>query len=82
VLVSGLQPAQLDWHAIRLDNREEIFNLMFRLAREYGMAFRVTGRDNILNVQHQGLSCSDYDLMDIYTLDPVNKPECYARMLH
>ncbi len=82
VLASGLKPAYLDWHVIHLDNREEIFELMFRLAREYGMAFRVTGRDNIQKVQHQGLSCSDYDLMDIYTLDPVNKPERYARMLH
>jgi predicted glycoside hydrolase/deacetylase ChbG (UPF0249 family) len=37
VLASGLKPAHLDWHAIRLDNREEIFNLIFRLASEYGM---------------------------------------------
>jgi hypothetical protein len=55
---------------------------MFRLAREYGMAFRVTGRDNIQKVQYQGLPCSDYDLLDSYTLDPVNKPERYVRMLH
>jgi predicted glycoside hydrolase/deacetylase ChbG (UPF0249 family) len=82
VLAPGLKPAHLDWYAIRLDKRVEIFDLMFRMAREYGMAFRVTGRDNIQKVQHQGLPCSDYDHLDSYTLDPVNKPERYARMLH
>jgi predicted glycoside hydrolase/deacetylase ChbG (UPF0249 family) len=82
VLASGIKPAHLDWHAIRLDNRVEVFDLMFRLVIEYGMAFRVTGRTNIQKVQRQGLPCNDYDLLDSYLLDPINKPARYARMLH
>jgi hypothetical protein len=55
---------------------------MFRLAIEYGVAFRVTGRTNIQKVQRQGLPCNDYNLLDSYLLDPINKPARYARMLH
>jgi hypothetical protein len=55
---------------------------MFRLAREYGLAFRVTGRSVIEKVQSQGLPSNDHDMLDSYMLDPVGKPAHYARMLH
>ena len=82
VLAAGLKPAHLDWHALRLDNREDIFDLMVRLAKEYGMAFRTTGRSFIQKVQSQGLPTNDYDLLDSFSLDPVNKSTRYAQMLH
>jgi predicted glycoside hydrolase/deacetylase ChbG (UPF0249 family) len=82
VLASGLKPDHLDWHAIRLDKRAEIFDMMFRLAREYGMAFRIPGQPYIQQVQHQGLPCNDYDLLDSYLLDPIEKLARYIRMLH
>ena len=44
VLAAGLKPAHLDWHYLRLDGRDDIIKLMFRLAREYGLALRVTGQ--------------------------------------
>ncbi len=81
VLATGLKPAHLDWHAIRLKNREAIFDLMFRLAKEYGIALRVTGRPNIQIVQRTGLPCNDYDFLDSYLLEPDNKAARYAQML-
>ena len=82
VLAAGLKPAHLDWHALRLDSRVDIFDLMLRLAKEYGMAFRITGRSFIQKVQSQGLPTNDYDLLDSFSLDPVNKSARYAQMLH
>jgi predicted glycoside hydrolase/deacetylase ChbG (UPF0249 family) len=82
VLAAGLKPAHLDWHSLRIDGRADIFDLMFRLAKEYGLALRVTGRSLIQKVQSQGLPANDYDLLDSWTLDPVNKSARYAQMLH
>ena len=82
VLSAGFKPTHLDWHAIRLNSRVVIFDLMLRLAKEYGMAFRVMGGSFIQKVQSQGLPCNDYDVVDSYLLDPVNKSTRYAQMLH
>jgi predicted glycoside hydrolase/deacetylase ChbG (UPF0249 family) len=79
---ANLKPAHLDWHYLRIDRRTDISDLMFRLAREYGLAFRVTGRSVIEKVQSQGLPSNDHDMLDSYMLDPVGKPAHYARMLH
>jgi len=43
VLVAGLKPTHLDWHALRIGDRADICDLMLRLAREYGLALRVSG---------------------------------------
>jgi chitin disaccharide deacetylase len=82
VLAAGFKPTHLDWHAIRLNGRVDIFDLMLRLAKEYGMAFRVMGRSFIQKVQNQGLPSNDHDFLDSYSLDPVNKSARYAQMLH
>ena len=50
--------------------------------KEYGLALRVTGRPMIQKVHHQGLPANDYDLLDSFSLDPVNKPARYAQLLH
>ncbi len=57
-------------------------DLMFRLAKEYGLALRVRGRPWIEKVHSQGLPASDYDFLDSYGLDPVTKAARYAQMLH
>jgi predicted glycoside hydrolase/deacetylase ChbG (UPF0249 family) len=80
VLVAGLNPTHLDWHALRIGGRENIFHLLLRLAREYGLALRVMGRSSIENIQNQGLPCNDYDFMDSYLLDPVDQPQRYDQM--
>lgn len=43
VLEAGLKPTHLDWHALRFGDRTDIFDLMIRLAKEYGLALRVIG---------------------------------------
>jgi predicted glycoside hydrolase/deacetylase ChbG (UPF0249 family) len=81
VLAAGLKPTHLDWHALRLGGRAEIFEVMLRLAREYGLALRVAGRSWIEKVQSQGLPTNAYDFLDSYLLDPVDKSARYAQML-
>jgi predicted glycoside hydrolase/deacetylase ChbG (UPF0249 family) len=54
VLATGLRPTHLDWHALRIGGRPDIFHLMIRLAKEYGLALRVMGRAWIEKLQSQG----------------------------
>ncbi len=83
VLAAGLKPTHLDWHSLRIsDTRPDILELMFRLAREYGLALRVAGRSWIEKIQSQGLPANDHDFLDSYLLDPVTKAADYAELLH
>ena len=82
VLAAGLHPAHLDWHSLRISSREDIFDVMFRLAREYGLALRVAGRSSIEKLQSQGFPTDDHDVLDSYGLDPANKAARYAELLH
>lgn len=81
VLAQGLKPTHLDWHGLRIGGREEIFHLLFRLAKEYGLALRGTGRSAIEFIQNQGLPCNDHDFMDSYLLDPADEPGRYHQLL-
>ena len=82
VLAAGLKPGHLDWHALRISGRSDILDVMVRLAKEYGLALRVYGRSSIEYLQSQGLPTNDYDFLDSYGLDPVDKPARYAQLLH
>ena len=82
VLAAGLKPTHLDWHALRFGDRTDIFDLMIRLAKEYGLALRVIGRPSIEKLQSQGFPTNDYDFLDSYLLDPSNKSARYAQLLH
>lgn len=81
VLAAGLKPTHLDWHALRLDRRPDIGELMLRLAKEYGLALRVRGRAWTEHVQSQGLPAIDYDFLDSYGLDLADKAAQYAQLL-
>lgn len=81
VLAAGLKPTHLDWHALRFDDRTDIFDLMIRLAIEYGLALRVIGRPSIEKLQSQGLPTIDYDFLDSYGIDPSMKSALYAQLL-
>ena len=81
VLAAGLRPTHLDWHAIRINQRAEIFDLMVRLAKEYGLALRVMGRTWIENLQSQGLPTNDYDFLDSYLLESTDKLARYQKLL-
>ena len=81
VLAAGFQPTHLDWHCLRIGDRSDINALMFRLAREYGLALRVAGRSWIEELQSQGFPTNDHDFLDSYSLDPANKAARYAQLL-
>ena len=82
VLAAGLHPTHLDWHSLRISSRADIFDVMFRLARAYGLALRVFTRSFIEKLQSQGFPTNDHDVLDSYLLDPVNKAARYAELLH
>lgn len=81
VLAAGLRPTHLDWHALRIGGRGDIFEVMLGLAKEYGLALRVAGPARIEKVQSQGLPCNDDDFLDSYLLDPVDKSARYMQLL-
>jgi hypothetical protein len=81
VLAAGLKPTHLDWHSLRIGGRADIFDVMLRLAREYGVALRVAGRSWTEKVQSQGFPTNDYDFLDSYLLDPADKSARYEQML-
>jgi len=80
-LAAGLRPTHLDWHSLRIANRPDIFDVMFRLAREYGLAARVAFRPWAAALQRKGFPTLDHDLLDSYGLDAPTKAERYIRML-
>ncbi len=82
VLSAGLKPTHLDWHALRIGDRPDIFDLMIQLAKNYGVAIRVMGRTVIEKVRSQDLPCNDYDFLDSYLVDPVHKTMQYIQLLH
>jgi predicted glycoside hydrolase/deacetylase ChbG (UPF0249 family) len=81
VLAAKLKPTHLDWHCLHSGGREDIFEMTLGLAKEYGLALRVAGQPWIEKVQGQGLPTDDYDLLDSFTLDTVNKSVRYTQML-
>lgn len=67
---AGLRPAHLDWHALRITAHganSDIFDLLLRLAREYGLALRVMGAANIARLRALGLPAADHDFIDSFT---------------
>jgi predicted glycoside hydrolase/deacetylase ChbG (UPF0249 family) len=52
------------------------------LAKEYGLALRVADPPLALALQGRGLPTADYNLMDSFRLDTVDKTAAYARLLH
>jgi predicted glycoside hydrolase/deacetylase ChbG (UPF0249 family) len=81
VLAANLTPTHLDWHSLRIHQRPDIFDVMLKLAREYGLALRVRERPLIEKVQQQGLPCNDYDFLDSYFLGDVGKLDRYLQVL-
>jgi len=81
VFAAGLEPVHLDWHSLRIRDRADRFDVMFRLAREYGLALRVASRSSIEKLQSLGLPTHDHDVLDSYLIDPVNKAARYAELL-
>ncbi len=81
VLSAQIKPTHLDWHALRIVRKPEICDVMFKLAREYGLALRVRERALIEKVQRKGLPVNDYDFLDSYELGATGKPTQYIQLL-
>ena len=81
VLAAGLKPTHLDWHCMGDDGRPDIFELTFGLAREYGLALRISSPAVIERLQQRGLPTNDHDVLDSYRLETAGKTDRYVRML-
>lgn len=81
VLAANLKPTHLDWHSLRIARKPELFDVMFKLAREYGLALRVREQALIDKVHRQGLPVNDYDFLDSYELGSTGKAALYAQLL-
>jgi predicted glycoside hydrolase/deacetylase ChbG (UPF0249 family) len=82
VVANGLRPTHLDWHCLHNGGRRDIFDMTLGLAREYGLALRVSDPALIEKLRGQRLPTDDHDLLDSYSLDPAGKSASYAEMLH
>lgn len=81
VLAAGLSPDHLDWHCLHHGGRTDIFELTLRLAKEYGLALRVTDQPLIEPLQQQGFPTNDHALLNSYELDLTSKAAYYANAL-
>ncbi|MEA2515869.1 MAG: hypothetical protein QOJ59_5358, partial [Thermomicrobiales bacterium] len=80
-LSAKLKPTHLDWHCLYDGGRADVFDLTLGLAKEYGLALRVSAPALIEELQGQGLPTGDHDLMDSFRVDTVGKSARYAQML-
>jgi predicted glycoside hydrolase/deacetylase ChbG (UPF0249 family) len=81
VLAAGLQPTHLDWHCLLDGGREDVFDLTFQLATEYGLAMRVDAQPFINRLRRRGLPSADHALLDSFELPIEDKPARYAALL-
>ena len=81
VLDAGLTPTHLDWHCLHNGGRPDIFEMTFRLAREYGTALRVSPEPYTAFVPEQGLPANEYPLLDSYGVNVPTKKDIYSRLL-
>lgn len=81
VLSTGLKPTHLDWHCLHNGGRADILALTVALAKEYGLAVRVSDSQLIDQLQRDGLPTNDHNLMDSYDVEINAKSATYARML-
>jgi predicted glycoside hydrolase/deacetylase ChbG (UPF0249 family) len=81
VLAASLSPTHLDWHCLADGRREDIFDLTFRLAREYGLAMRIHDRSHAAACQRMGLPTADDNVLDSYHMGAVDKSARFAQML-
>lgn len=81
VLSAHLGPTHLDWHCLADGGRADISDMTLGLAREYGLALRIHGREFAAACQQSGLATTDHDVLGSYSLDPDEKATRYAELL-
>ncbi len=80
VLVAQLQPTHLDWHSLADGGRTDIFEMTLGLTREYGFALRVHDRARAERLRRAGLPANDYEVLDSYHLNTVDKSARFAQL--
>lgn len=73
VLGEGLAPSTLDWHCLPDGGSDEVFDLTFRLAREYGLTLRVHTEDHRTRCKDAGLPPTDHPMLDSYAMPSATK---------
>ncbi len=81
VLGAGLRPTHLDWHCVISGGRPDVFERTLVIAREHGLAVRVTEQPWIDRLQSLGLPTAEHPLLDSYEVPVDAKPEVYLKML-
>jgi chitin disaccharide deacetylase len=81
VLTAGLKPTHLDFHCLFDAGRPDIFDMTVGLAKEYGLALRVGGRDVANALQAEGLPTNDHVFLDSYRLGDVGKSARFVQLL-
>jgi chitin disaccharide deacetylase len=81
VLNARLTPTHLDFHCLGDGGREDIFDLTLELAKEFGLALRVSDRSSAERCRAEGLPVSDHGVLDSYGLGWDDKSAKYVALL-
>ncbi|MEZ4670649.1 MAG: ChbG/HpnK family deacetylase, partial [Anaerolineae bacterium] len=82
VLNAGLHPTHLDWHCLNNGGRPDIFELSVVLAKEYGLALRVSDSRLTAKLQTEGLPAAEFELLNSFAFDIEAKAARYAEILY
>ena len=77
----GLEPSHLDTHYGPHEFRSDIFDLIFGLAREYGLAMRAGSPHLVESLLAQGLPAAEHGVLDSGRIPPEQKTEVLAARL-
>jgi predicted glycoside hydrolase/deacetylase ChbG (UPF0249 family) len=82
VLATGLQPDHLDWHSLRMNLHQDVYDVLLSLALEYHLPLRVIGEEMGQKVRALGLPGNDREFLDSWMIPPSDKLSAFERMLH
>ena len=77
----GLRPTHLDSHYGPHEFRDDIFDLVFRLAREYGLAMRAGSPRLVRSLLAKGLPVAEHGVLDSGRIPPEEKADVLAARL-
>lgn len=81
VLGLGLKPTHLDSHYGPHEQRQDIFDLVVSLAREFGLAVRAGSPDLVRGLLVQGLPAAEHGVLDSGRISPEAKAAVLAATL-
>ncbi|MCY3960016.1 MAG: ChbG/HpnK family deacetylase [Chloroflexi bacterium] len=81
VLGQGLKPTHLDSHYGPHEQRQDIFDLVVSLAREFGLAVRAGSPDLVRSLLAEGLPAAEHGVLDSGRIPPEAKAKVLATKL-